>query len=232
MRLLTILLVTAILLLGSVMLQGCSQNSQEMATNTPDGDSPSLDEEEAIGVLNEYFLEPYESNPYCWAYPIFPTSRWSATYRYQEGIWLVKAYNTDGSYAGTWVIPDIDGEIEPYDERAITLSLENNGIAVAPPLPGFTKYPYAIDPDDPDKCMIAAVETRIVNMTPQEVAEFHSFSVIQQLIRTHYPLDWHISFTEEWHVGAYYYEDAVVAYIERNTDRIVVFDHSGALGLP
>lgn len=209
------------LLFSLVVLASCGSNT---ATVT---NYPYYDEEDATGKLLKYFMQPYYSDPYCWAYPIFLTDTWSAYYNQAEDVWLVKAYNTDDSYAGTWLVTDVIGRIQPYDGVAKSLSSEKYGIAIQPPLPPLAKWPNAVDPGSPDKCMIKAVQRYIADMTPQEVAEYPSFPEIQRLIRTGYPLDWHITYTSEWRLFAEYYEYSVIAYIDCNTDEIYVFDMYG-----
>jgi hypothetical protein len=144
----------AILLLASGLTIGCGQSLHQETTR--DKHSPILKADNVKQSLENYFMKPYRSDPNCWAYPIFPTEKWSAYYKTDEDVWLVRVYNTDSSYAGTWAVPDVSGEIKPYDEVAKALALkaskQSGMIAIMPSLPSFAKYPNAVDPHNPAKC--------------------------------------------------------------------------------
>lgn len=171
------------------VLVSCSQGTDPFS-NLPD--KPVYTEQEVIILLQE-FLEGDR-----WATPIFPIEKWSASYA-GDRVWLVEAYNIDESYMGTWSVKErsshdimegLSNEIKPYDEAAE--SPKN----LMPPLPQSLSSQGASGYFPPNrKTLIMAVQQHIANMSYKE-AETEGTQNTWEAIRTHYPIDWRIEYTD------------------------------------
>lgn len=184
---------------------------------------PSRSEEQMTYALYEYFNDYFDFDRY-WAQPHFFTyyDEWSASYD-GAGMWLVKAYDIDGSYAGAWLVPEAVyyggdyGRVEPCDDEAKLIASGARRIAEMPPRPPFLRLS-----NSPREDMIRVVQQYIASMSRKEVEEAF-VTEVQQAIRSYYPLDWRITYTDSlWIARVIYYECEVIAYIVPSTGQIKV----------
>jgi hypothetical protein len=205
--------------------------------------SSTKSESEMVSCLSEYFTCLTQSmSTFDWAYPRFAEVRdkWSASYN-GEGTWLVKACDLDGSYAGTWAVPEgtcrmigyekkslADFEnIRPSDELAKTIASRQKAVGKPPPLPAFAMHRSTqfgeIPRDDYYQAMVQAIQVYIVNIPYQEAQE-DGLIEAQELIRSYYALDWRITYTSSlWVVATVYYEDKIVASIDPQPNKITAY---------
>jgi len=179
------ILIVLVLISGLVM--GCAQ---EVAPTRPD--KPVYTEEETIGILKKHLEGDW------WATPIFPVDMWTASYA-GDSLWLVKAYNVDESYMGTWSVKELSiseleeglsNEIKPYDEAA---GAPKN---LMPPLPKSLSFKSRTGYFVPNReTLIMAVQQHIASMTYQEAKE-EGIQDTWEAIRSYYPIDWKITYTD------------------------------------
>ena len=177
-------------------------------------------------ALSEYFIEEFVLPKYQ-ARPIFPVDdRWSASYN-GEGMWLVETYDITGSYAGTWLVPELVfysrdyDRVAPLDEEARAIKSGLRRIAETPPLP-----PLLRSVNSPREEMIATIQQHIAIMSRKEAAEV-SITEIQQAVQSYYPLEWQITYTDsEWRVEATYGEYKAAVHIDPFTGQMKILGWS------
>ncbi len=181
-----------ILVLTSGLLWGCGQETSPPPTKP---DKPIYTEEKVIAILQEHLEGHYEGHGW-WATPLFPVHKWSASYA-GDKVWLVKAYNIDDSYMGTWSVKGLfqfeDGlsnEINPYDEAAKAPKY------ISPPLPESLSYKSSFGYFTKNReTLIMAAQQHIANMSYQEAKE-ENIEQTWEAIRIYYPIDWKIAYTD------------------------------------
>ena len=176
-----------ILVLAPAGLVGCAQ---EAAPTKPD--KPLYTEEKVITILQEHLVGDW------WATPVFPCHKWTASYA-GDRLWLVKAYNVDESYMGTWSVKELSiselekglsNKIEPYDEAAKAPKY------LRPPLPQSLSFKSRTGYFPPNReTLIMAVQQHIANMSYQEAKE-KGIQDTWEAIRIYYPIDWVITYTD------------------------------------
>jgi len=182
-----------VLALAPVLLVSCAQT---VAPTKPD--KPVYEEERVIAILQEHLEGHYAG--YWWATPIFPIHKWSASYA-GDKIWLVKAYNIDESYMGTWSVKELSlseleeglgNKIEPYDEAAKAPKY------IMTPLPESLSFRFSYSRgffSRNRETLIRAIQEHIANMSYQE-AKDKMLEQTWEAIRVYYPIDWRISYTD------------------------------------
>lgn len=208
-------IIMAILVLTSGIVVGCAKSEPIIFP-----DKPRQTEKQMTYALYDYFFAEFD---FYWARPLFLVDDlWSAYYK-GEGMWLVKAYDIDRSYAGTWLVPeaahygkDYD-RVEPFDNDAKAIASGGRRIGKMPPIPPFLRSSNRYRED-----MIMAVQQYIASMSRKQ-AEDAFITEIWQALRTHYPLDWHIAYNDShWILVADYYEYRVSVFIIPSTGEMTV----------
>lgn len=188
-------------------------------------DKPYYDEERMVVALYEYFNHHFGFDLF-WAHPWFPLyGKWTASY-YEDKSWLVKAYDVDYSYAGTWLVPEsvcYTGnyeEVQPFDREAELVDSGAKGIAEMPPRPPFLRLS-----NSPREDMIQAVALYIARMSKEQAAEALLLEM-QRKIQSYYPLEWNIQYEHSmWRLVSYCFEYKIFATVDPYTGRISAYGY-------
>jgi len=186
-------------------------------------DNPRRSEKEMTYALYNYFFKRESGFDIYWARPYFLVDeQWSASYN-SNGVWMVKACDIDGSYAGAWLVPEEAyfgnsyDRIEPSDDVAKAIASGTKRMAEMPPRPTFLRLS-----NSPREDMIMVAQQYIASMSRKQ-AEDEFITEIWQAVRNHYPLEWHIVYNDSlWWLIADYYEYRVRVYIDPFTGKISV----------
>lgn len=169
------MLILIMLMVAAVSIT-CTQESAPTKS-----DIPVYGEERVITILSEQLQGDW------WATPIYPVENWSASYS-SDHWWLVRAYNVDDSYMGTWSVNELSKVTKPYDKAA------ENPTYLRPPLPDWVQTPTGYLPPSKET-LIMTVEQHIANLSYQEAKE-KNLQDTWQAIRMYYPIEWEITYTD------------------------------------
>ncbi|MDP2950277.1 MAG: hypothetical protein Q8P22_12160 [Chloroflexota bacterium] len=198
--------------LGIVLLLTSACTSSPIPTSTLS--RPQYRQDEAIEKVLDHLQSEFGFDLF-WAQPRFPLDRWCASYQ-GAGAWHVKVYDVDKSYAGTWLLSEVDGTVVPNDDKAKAVT-QAKGLARMPARPPFARPP----PDTPDELMIQAVQLYIAQLPAEKASQDVSVAEFRKLVRNYYPLKWYVSYDSSyWVVAATHFEYKVVAYIEPSTGAV------------
>lgn len=217
-----------------LLLQSCDQDLAKRESP----DIPGRDAADMILKLHSFFIDrpPFGPN---WATPRFPVDKWCASYQ-GEGIWLVQVYDIDGTFAGTWSVPEMEAkQMVDFAVEQLLAGRWSSGQTLKEIDSALVRFQSSVEPydekarsgskgrmprlptflsefgEDRKEQLVQAVQTHIVQLRRQQVTDDISVAEIQKLVRSHYPLDWHASYDSSyWVVAAAYGEYKVEAVIE------------------
>ncbi len=160
------------------------------------------------------------------------------------GNWLVRAYDVDGNYAGTWIVPETEAEgmvafaveqwrngrlsrrqvaedVESYLERFSTRIVPYDDNAKAVTASGdFARMPrrpaFLAEFGDPKTQIVQIVQSYIAQLSSTEAKGLgFSPSGIWMVVRSFRPLEWYVSYDASgWYVSTKYDEETLTIYIE------------------